>query len=208
MGIFYLVTRAISTFVAFLYPAYETFKTLANRPGYERESPRWMMYWIIIAAMVAYEYNFEVFVSWFPFYHEVKTLFLLFLVLPQTQGSTIIYQKYLLPFLLENEELIDRQLASVQGRALTVIQEQFQRALNAAFGWQATLAAANAQQGPRGSDALGGDHDRTPGTPGAQASLRPSMPSGRSSTSSSMRAGGVSSSASSQRPRPQREGSY
>ncbi|KAG8862944.1 hypothetical protein FRB96_000364 [Tulasnella sp. 330] len=176
MGIFFLASRAISLFAAFLYPAYETFKTLANRPGYEKESSRWLMYWAVIAVLVTYEYSCEFLISWFPFYYEFKTFFLLFLVLPQTQGSTIIYQKFMLPFLLENEPLVDRQLASVQGRALSTVQEQFQRVLHAAFGWQATAAAADIQHGPRGIDGLGGTGmgfatpaNGIPGTPGAAA---------------------------------------
>lgn len=72
----------------------------------------------------------------------------------------------MLPFLLENEALIDRQLASVKGRVFSNIQEQFQRALRAAFGWQATAAAADAQQGPRGIDSLGGQNVSSPGRPG------------------------------------------
>ncbi|KAG8990134.1 hypothetical protein FRB90_001886 [Tulasnella sp. 427] len=118
--------------------------------------------------MAAYEYSVEFLISWFPLYHEVKTLFLLFLVLPQTQGSTIIYQKFVLPFLLEHEGIIDHQLSSLQGRFFTIIREQFQNVLQKVFGWQASQMAANVQDGPRGIQALGG----------TGAPLRPGMPSG------------------------------
>lgn len=63
------------------------------------------MYWAVIAVIAAYEYSVEFLISWyvrrhcelgfvdddhapfgrFPFYYELKTLFLIFLVLPQTQ---------------------------------------------------------------------------------------------------------------------------
>ncbi|KAG8910779.1 hypothetical protein FRC01_006138 [Tulasnella sp. 417] len=168
MFFFFLVARLLSLIIAFLYPGYETFKTLAYRPGYENQSARWMMYWAVIALLAAYEYSVEFLISWFPLYHEVKTLFLLFLVLPQTQGSTLIYQKFILPFLLQHEALIDQQLGSLQGRFFKVAQDQFQNVLQKVFGWQAAQAAANVQEGPRGIQGLGG----------AGAPARPGMPAG------------------------------
>ncbi|KAG8958612.1 hypothetical protein FRC00_002535 [Tulasnella sp. 408] len=152
MFFFFLVARLLSLIIAFLYPGYETFKTLAYRPGYENQSARWMMYWAVIALLAAYEYSVEFLISWFPLYHEAKTLFLLFLVLPQTQ----------------HEATIDHQLGSLQGRFFKMAQEQFQNVLQRVFGWQAAQAAANVQEGPRGIQGLGG----------AGAPARPGMPAG------------------------------
>ncbi|KAG8906066.1 hypothetical protein FRB99_007654 [Tulasnella sp. 403] len=166
MLFFGIFARAIAIVVAYLYPGYETFKTLAYRPGYENQSARWLMYWTVIAVLAAYEYSLEAFIGWFPFYSECKTLFLLFL------GSTLIYSRFILPKLLQNEALIDRQIASFHGRIFTYIQNQLQRVVTSVFGGQATALAGAVQQGPRGVEGLGGTG--APVRPG----LAPSDPSG------------------------------
>ena len=98
-----------SAWFAFFLPSYATFKTLSNRPISESELQQWAMYWSVIGAFVAFEYVAEWFITWYavfstsylekwylillkriPFYWEVKTLFLLFLSLPQTQVSRLV----------------------------------------------------------------------------------------------------------------------
>jgi receptor expression-enhancing protein 1/2/3/4 len=51
-----------------------------------------------------------------PFYAYLRFLFLLYLVLPQTQGARIIYQTYLHPWLQENEGAIEDFIASAHER--------------------------------------------------------------------------------------------
>lgn len=59
-----------------------------------------------------------------PFYYFFKTLFLLFLALPQTQGSTFIYSVHLAPLLRGHEDQIDSALAQVKLTAYEFIQEK------------------------------------------------------------------------------------
>lgn len=59
-----------------------------------------------------------------PFYYPIKTLFLLYLVLPQTRGSSFIYISYLQPFFRTHESDIDAVLASLKSRAYSFIQER------------------------------------------------------------------------------------
>lgn len=51
-----------------------------------------------------------------PFYAYWRLLFLLYLVLPQTQGARIIYQTYVHPWLEENETAIEDFIASAHHR--------------------------------------------------------------------------------------------
>lgn len=91
-----------SGWFAFLLPSYHTFKALKQRPFSEPEIERLATYWAVVGAFVALEYSGEWLFSWyvfiappalilsktyvrFPFYWELKTVFLLFLSLPQTQ---------------------------------------------------------------------------------------------------------------------------
>ena len=95
-----------SAWFAFFLPCYATFKVLSHRPINEAELQKHAMYWSVIGAVVAFEYIAEWLISWqvltidysvrhtsqtipsscrLPFYWEVKTLFFLYLSLPQIQ---------------------------------------------------------------------------------------------------------------------------
>uniref|UniRef100_A0A0R3UF58 Receptor expression-enhancing protein n=1 Tax=Mesocestoides corti TaxID=53468 RepID=A0A0R3UF58_MESCO len=45
-------------------------------------------------------------ILWFPLYYEIKTVFVLYLVLPFTQGSSIIYRKIVHPQLSNKEKVL------------------------------------------------------------------------------------------------------
>jgi receptor expression-enhancing protein 1/2/3/4 len=88
-----------------------------------------------------------------PFYSTIKTIFLLYLALPQTQGATYVYQVHLHPFFAKHEHKIDQTIAAVRARAYRFLQEKvravWQAVLSAlAPGTEAAAAAAAATQGP------------------------------------------------------------
>jgi len=119
-----IMSHLLCAWFAFFLPCYATFKTLSTRPISESELQKWAMYWSVIGAFVAFEYVAEWFISWLPFYWEVKTLFLLYLSLPQIQGSTYVYTAYLQPVFSRNEHHLDAGLVAIQRNALTFIQEK------------------------------------------------------------------------------------
>jgi len=116
------VSHIICAWFAFLLPCYATFKALSHLPLSEPDLERWAMYWAVVGAFVAFEYVAEWLISWLPFYWETKTVLLLFLSLPQTQGSTYIYNSYLRPFFAKNEADFDAGIVSVQQNTFSFIQ--------------------------------------------------------------------------------------
>ncbi|KAJ7786136.1 TB2/DP1, HVA22 family-domain-containing protein [Mycena metata] len=131
------LTHCLAAWFAFLLPVFGTYKALSHRPVSEPELERWSQYWAVIGVLVAYEYLFEFLVSWFPFYFEIKIIFILFLALPQTQGSTFIYQMYLQPFFSKNEVELDAGIMNIQRKTLSFAQARF------ATLWQALWSAIN-----------------------------------------------------------------
>lgn len=95
------------------------------------------MYWTVVGAFVAVEYVAEWFISWFPFYWELKTVVLLFLSLPQTQGSTYVYQTYVHPYFSRNEADLDASIIALQSSALGFITTRLTQL------WEALLRLAN-----------------------------------------------------------------
>lgn len=75
-----------------------------------------------------------------PFYYTLKTVFLLYIALPQTRGSSYIYVNHLQPFFHSHETQIDAALASFKARIYTFIQERL-RAL-----WEQAAASVGQQQ--------------------------------------------------------------
>jgi receptor expression-enhancing protein 1/2/3/4 len=74
------------------------------------------MYWVVLAVVVLIESWVDFVLVWIPFYSYMRLLFLLYLVLPQTQGARVIYQTHLHPWLEENEAAIDDFIASAHDR--------------------------------------------------------------------------------------------
>lgn len=65
-----------------------------------------------------------------PFYGYFRLLFLLYLILPQTQGARVIYEEHIHPFLQENESHIDEFIASAHERLKTAGIAYFRRAID------------------------------------------------------------------------------
>ncbi|RDB28184.1 HVA22-like protein j [Hypsizygus marmoreus] len=122
--LFYFTSRIISSVAAFLYPGYASYKTLSQRPASEEELERWLMYWSVLGCIIGVEHVAEWLVSWIPFYYTMKTLFLLYLALPQTRGSSYLYINHLQPFFHTHETQIDAAIASFKSKAYQFIQER------------------------------------------------------------------------------------
>jgi len=75
------------------------------------------MYWVVLGIIAAAEMTVEWVVNWIPFYYEIKTVLIIWLTLPQIQGSTFIYLTYIHPFLASHEAQIDASLADAKEKA-------------------------------------------------------------------------------------------
>ncbi|KAG1784129.1 TB2/DP1, HVA22 family-domain-containing protein [Suillus placidus] len=117
-----MVSHLLCAWFAFLLPSYSTYKALSSPLSGELQGLS--MYWAVVGAFIAIESTIGPFVSWLPFYWESRTLFLLYLSLPQIQGSTYIYKTYLEPFCSKNEAELDSGIASAQNNVLSFLQSR------------------------------------------------------------------------------------
>ena len=74
------------------------------------------MYWVVLSVVVLVESWTEWILVWVPFYHYFRLFFLLYLVLPQTQGARVLYQTHLHPWLAQHEAQIDEFIGSAHAR--------------------------------------------------------------------------------------------
>ncbi|KFH73386.1 hypothetical protein MVEG_00602 [Podila verticillata NRRL 6337] len=98
-----------------LYPAYASFKAINTRDN--NRLTAWLMYWSVMGLFSIAEFVLDTFIFWFPFYYEIKLLFVLWMILPQTQGSIYLYQVFVDPYLTQHEHEIDQTLKNLQKQA-------------------------------------------------------------------------------------------
>ncbi|XP_013369224.1 PREDICTED: receptor expression-enhancing protein 4 isoform X2 [Chinchilla lanigera] len=130
-----------------LYPAYASYKAVKAKNI--REYVRWMMYWIVFAIFMATETFTDVFISWFPFYYEIKMAFVLWLLSPYTKGASLLYRKFVHPSLSRHEKEIDAYIVQAKERSYETMLTFGKRSLNMA-------ASAAVQAATKGQGALAG----------------------------------------------------
>ncbi|KAJ8509414.1 hypothetical protein ONZ45_g8406 [Pleurotus djamor] len=149
----FLVSQALCAWFVFLLPGYATFKAMSNQPAAQAELQRWTVYWTVLGPILAFSHLAEWFISWFPFYWETKTIFLLFLALPQTEGSTYIYNVYLHPFLVKNEAELDASILAAQNNTVAFLQTHLAKLWDMLLGFlnKAPASGGQAASTPNGT---------------------------------------------------------
>ncbi|KAK4039066.1 TB2/DP1, HVA22 family-domain-containing protein [Parachaetomium inaequale] len=111
---FDVFAKLLSSIASFLFPLFASYKALKTADP--AQLTPWLMYWVVLACALLVESWTDWFLVWIPFYAYIRLLFLLYLVLPQTQGARLIYEEYIHPRLEENETAIEEFIASAHDR--------------------------------------------------------------------------------------------
>ncbi len=158
-----------SHFVAFVYPAYMSYKTLeySGRNAGDDLTPlmHWLTYWVVYAMFVAVELVVDPLFASMPWYVISKLVFLFWCFLPQTQGCVWVYRLVVRPALHANETRIDKLIdrchfAAMQAGAeiRDVSSEVFTTAVSN-FGASLFVSSLNAAAAKQKS---GSHHERKP----------------------------------------------
>ncbi|XP_048379073.1 receptor expression-enhancing protein 4-like isoform X2 [Stegostoma tigrinum] len=103
-----------------------------------------MMYWIVFAIFTTLETFTDMFISWFPFYYEMKIAFVVWLLSPYTRGASMIYKKFIHPTLSSKEKEIDSYINQAKERGYETMVNFGRKGLNLAAN-VAVNAAAKSQ---------------------------------------------------------------
>lgn len=136
-----LLSRCLILVLGTLYPAYRSYKAIKNKDL--REHVKWMMYWIVFALFTTLETFLDIFVSWFPFYYEIKILFILWVLSPATRGSSILYKKVVHPMLISRENEIDELIEKTKVQGYSTFIQLF----TSGFNYASTLFMNSAMRG-------------------------------------------------------------
>lgn len=107
--------KLLSSIPTFLFPIFASYKALKTSDP-ALLTP-WLMYWVVLSCALLFESWVGFILVWIPFYAWFRLFFLLYLILPQTQGAKALYQEHVHPFLEKNELAIDDFISSAHDRA-------------------------------------------------------------------------------------------
>ncbi|KAL2205902.1 hypothetical protein CC79DRAFT_830099 [Sarocladium strictum] len=111
---FDLFAMVLSSIASFLFPIFASYKALKTSDP--AQLTPWLMYWVVFSCCLLVESWLSFILTWIPFYGYFRLAFLLYLILPQTQGARIIYEEHVHPFLEDNESQIDEFIANAHDR--------------------------------------------------------------------------------------------
>lgn len=85
----------LTNFIGFIIPAY--FSLAALETPQPQDDVQWLTYWVVFGFFSFIETFVSLVLYWFPFYYTFKTLAIIWLFLPQTQGAKLVYHRLLRP---------------------------------------------------------------------------------------------------------------
>lgn len=103
-------TMWVAFAVGFLYPAYVTFKLVGeNTDEKDEESTFWLKYWLVYGIFYVIETVLIEALRMIPHYYLLKIAMLAWLIHPETQGASVIYEKIVRAVLKKCEGKIDEK---------------------------------------------------------------------------------------------------
>lgn len=89
------IGQLLSNFAGFVLPGYLSLKALKTKTT--ADDTKLLTYWVVFAALQIIEFWSKTILYWVPAYFLFKTLFLLYLALPGTNGAEFLYNTILVP---------------------------------------------------------------------------------------------------------------
>ncbi|KAL2417852.1 hypothetical protein ABEF95_001113 [Exophiala dermatitidis] len=111
---FGIIADLIASVTSILLPAYLSYKALRTNDA--AQTHPWLIYFTILSLTLLFESWTLFIIGWVPFYSWIRLIFLLYLVLPQTQGAKVLYLDYLEPYIVHHETRIDRFIGEAHER--------------------------------------------------------------------------------------------
>jgi len=112
----------LCNFIGFIYPAYASIKAIESKE--KDDDTKWLTYWVTYALFSLLEFFSDIFLFWIPFYNLSKCVFLLWLMNPSgSNGSLLLYYKFIQPFILRHETTIDSAFGKAKSAVGSAVSE-------------------------------------------------------------------------------------
>lgn len=141
------------TVLTVIYPALMSMKAIQSKES--NDDSVWLSYWMIFGVFHVLETFFGFFFSYIPYWDWIRLAFFLFLILPQTKGTEVLYKNHLKPFLAAHKDQIEDLVQRFKDQASSLEAEAKKAVADAAS--DPTLLVKGAQLAAKASDALADD---------------------------------------------------
>jgi len=112
----------LCNFIGFIYPAYASIKAIETKD--KDDDTKWLTYWVVYALFSLLEFFSDIFLFWIPFYNLSKCIMLLWLMYPSgSNGSVMLYYKFIRPFILRHESQIDSAFGKAKAAASSAMNQ-------------------------------------------------------------------------------------
>uniref|UniRef100_A0AC34PUR9 Receptor expression-enhancing protein n=2 Tax=Panagrolaimus sp. JU765 TaxID=591449 RepID=A0AC34PUR9_9BILA len=139
------ISRVLMLTAGTLYPAYRSYKAVRTKDV--KEYVKWMMYWIVFALISCAESLADIIIAfWFPFYYELKIIFVIWLISPWTKGASLMYRNWVHPWLMKHERDIDFYLEQAKAEGYNQVLSIGTKGLMCARDIVATAALRGQEQ--------------------------------------------------------------
>eukprot|EP00850_Spirogloea_muscicola_P018496 SM000170S02668 [mRNA] locus=s170:51689:53237:- [translate_table: standard] len=99
--IFSTINTLAGPILTLVYPLIASIKAVES--PFKEDDQQWLTYWVIYSLLTLMEMVLQSVLRWVPFYHFFKLAFVAWLVLPQTRGAALIYERLVLSHLTQLE---------------------------------------------------------------------------------------------------------
>ena len=89
------IGQLLSNFAGFVLPGYYSLKALKTRG--KDDDTKLLTYWVVFSALQIVEFWSKTILYWVPAYFLFKTIFLVYIGMPSTNGAELIYNSVILP---------------------------------------------------------------------------------------------------------------
>ncbi|KAF9948363.1 receptor accessory protein 4 [Mortierella alpina] len=162
-----LLSRVVCTVAGSFYPAYASYKAINSRD--HTRLTAWLMYWTVMGIFTLAEVVLDTLVFWLPFYYEIKMLFVLWMILPQTQGSMYLYQNFVDPYLSQHEREIDQTLKDIKKQAMAMGMQYIKQAIQVIQNFALDIYKKSQNQGAASSLSVDSDKPSDRSAPSSSA---------------------------------------
>ena len=90
------------TAITILYPALKSIRAIES-PGKE-DDKTWLTYWMVFGTFVVLETFVGFLLQLIPYWHWIRLLFFIWLLLPTFNGAEILYEKVMRPLLKDHKD--------------------------------------------------------------------------------------------------------
>uniref|UniRef100_A0A0N5BIR4 Receptor expression-enhancing protein n=1 Tax=Strongyloides papillosus TaxID=174720 RepID=A0A0N5BIR4_STREA len=87
--------QVLCNMIGYAYPCYKSIQAIKTEE--KEDDTKWLMYWCVFGWFTCVDFFADNIFGWFPIYYLFKAVFLLYLALPWTNGSVLMYKRYVEP---------------------------------------------------------------------------------------------------------------